>query len=112
MKPPDVQDQDGHSYVADLVALAEDPLLDLVVLDNGSVSQKPAPDSRRVETKLALLRQLRNDLERERKRAELTESTRDEAARSALDAGATVAQAAEAAGVSVPRMYQIRDRRR
>lgn len=47
-----------------------------------------------------------------RARAAQLETARDDAIRAAIDAGYPIADVADAAGVSKPRVYQIRDRRR
>ena len=61
---------------------------------------------------LETVRAARRAYEVSRARATQLEHARDDAIRGALDAGYPVADVADAAGVSKPRVYQIRDRRR
>lgn len=106
MSPGPVQDQDGYQYGADLVTLAQ----------NEGMDDTTAPDldaaARKVRARLDDLRQWTRELDDARQKADDLETARDNAVRFALDAGATAIEAADAAGLTKWRVYQIRDRRR
>ena len=61
---------------------------------------------------LARLTAARERLERTTREAEQARAARDELVRELLASGATTAEIADAAGLSGPRVYQIRDARR
>ncbi|MFI2216508.1 hypothetical protein ACH47B_06445 [Rhodococcus sp. NPDC019627] len=94
-------DQDGFQYAGDLVTLAQ----------NEGMDDEPDPTAAH-RGALNRVRSFRTELELHRRRAEQLEDERDDAVRDALEAGVSVIQAADAAGLTKWRVYQIRDRRR
>lgn len=107
MNPGAVQDQDGYHYGADLVTLAQNE-----GMDDTTAPDLDAAATRKVRVRLDDLRQWTRELDDARRKADDLETARDNAVRFALDAGATAIEAAEAAGLTKWRVYQIRDRRR
>ncbi|WP_037164997.1 hypothetical protein [Rhodococcoides fascians] len=107
------RDDDGFDYDSDLVQLLP-PLAHFTLHRDGTMTQNhpldaPAdPD----EALLARIRTAAGQRAEARAIAAAAEEHRDQLVREALAAGITAADVAAAAGLSKPRMYQIRDRRR
>ena len=99
-------DQDGYTYAADLVTLAQNEGMDDTPPD------LDAAMARKVRVRLDDLRKWTRELDDARRRVDELEAARDHAVRFALDAGATAIEAADAADLTKWRVYQIRDRRR
>lgn len=103
------RDSDGYDYDSDLTQLAH------FALHRDGTMTENAPPPAPADPDAALLAKIRTAAGRRneaRAIAAAAEGERDQLVRDALAAGIPASTVAAAAGLSKPRMYQIRDRRR
>ncbi|OZF41933.1 hypothetical protein [Rhodococcus sp. 14-2470-1a] len=107
------RDGDGFDYDSDLVQLLP-PLAHFTLHRDGTMTQNepPAPPADPDAALLAAIRTAVGRRNEARAIVAAAEERRDQLVREALAAGILASDVAAAAGLSKPRMYQIRDRRR